>query len=213
MENNINISLNGGYIDHKELLISPEEANNLKPNEVTILCTGSQGEPLAALSRIANGNDRNITLMPNDTVIFSSSPIPGNEKQVFKVINELSIKGAKVIFQDTHVSGHACAEEIKLMYTLVRPKYAIPVHGEFRHRMRQGELAQSMGIDKDNVFILAVVKASASVTVVDFCRFEFFCVCGGKYFGLLLRNDRVFADSFYFRINIAFVIFIPNFII
>ena len=109
---------------------------------------------MAALSRIAASIHKSVTIRPGDVVIFSSRPIPGNEKSVSKVINELSMKGAKVIIQDTHVSGHACAEEIKLIYSLVKPKYAIPVHGEYRHLIGQGELAVTMGVDKKNVVIL-----------------------------------------------------------
>ena len=110
---------------------------------------------MAALSRIAASIHKQITIKPGDVVIFSSSPIPGNEKAIFKVINELEMKGAHVIFQDTHVSGHACQEEIKLMYALTKPKYAIPVHGEYRHMKRHAELAVEMGIQKENVKILS----------------------------------------------------------
>ena len=110
---------------------------------------------MAALSRMAANIHKKITIKPNDTIIFSSNPIPGNEKAVSKVINELYMKGAKVIFQDAHVSGHACQEEIKLIYSLVRPKYAIPIHGEYRHLMRHRELAIEMGIPKENAFVLA----------------------------------------------------------
>ena len=109
---------------------------------------------MAALSRIAASIHRKIAIMPGDVVIFSSRPIPGNEKSVSKVMNELSQKGAKVIIQDTHVSGHACEEEIKLIYSLVKPKFAIPVHGEYRHLQGQAEVAQKMGVEKDNVKIL-----------------------------------------------------------
>ena len=109
---------------------------------------------MAALSRMAYNIHKKITIKPGDTIIFSSNPIPGNEKAVSKVINELSQKGAEVIFQDVHVSGHACQEEIKLIYSLVHPKYAIPVHGEYRHLKAQANLAESLGIPKENVFIL-----------------------------------------------------------
>jgi len=119
-----------------------------------IITTGSQGESMAALSRMASGMHRKIHIGPLDTVIFSSNPIPGNEKAVSKVINELYAKGADVIFQDAHVSGHACREEIKLIYSLVQPKYAIPVHGEYRHLKAQANLVQELGMDKENVFIL-----------------------------------------------------------
>lgn len=125
------------------------------PDEQTVLITtGSQGESMAALSRMASGIHRKVSIQPSDVVILSSNPIPGNEKAVAKVINELSVRGAKVICQDTHVSGHACQEEIKLMYSLVRPKYAIPVHGEYRHRMAQAEIAQSLGMATNNIFMI-----------------------------------------------------------
>ena len=110
---------------------------------------------MAALSRMAADVHKKVTIKPGDTVIFSSNPIPGNEKAVSKVINELSMKGADVIFQDAHVSGHACQEEIKLIYSLVRPKYAIPVHGEYRHLKAQAEIAKNLGIEKENIFILS----------------------------------------------------------
>ena len=158
MENNINISLSGGYIDHKELLISPEEANNLKPNEVTILCTGSQGEPLAALSRISNGTHKQIKLRPDDVVIFSSSAIPGNALSISKTINKLYLKGVKVytnnILADLHTSGHANEEEVKLMIRLIRPKYLMPFHGDYRMLKKQANIGISCGIPKENTFIL-----------------------------------------------------------
>lgn len=109
---------------------------------------------MAALSRMAANMHRKVSIKPGDTVIFSSNPIPGNEKAVSRVINELSQKGADVIFQDAHVSGHACQEEIKLIYSLVHPKYSIPVHGEYRHLKAQAGIAQSLGIPKENTFIL-----------------------------------------------------------
>ena len=158
MENNINISLNGGYIDHKELLVSPEEANNLKPNEVTILCTGSQGEPLAALSRISNGTHKYIKLRPDDVVIFSSSAIPGNALSISKTINKLYLRGVKVytnnILQDLHTSGHANEEEIKLMIRLIKPKYLMPFHGDYRMLKKQANIGINCGIPKENTFIL-----------------------------------------------------------
>lgn len=110
---------------------------------------------MAALSRMASGIHRKITIKPNDTIVLSSNPIPGNEKAVSKIINELSMKGAEVIFQDVHVSGHACQEDIKLIYSLVKPKYAIPVHGEYRHLMAQAHIAEEIGIDKDHIFLLS----------------------------------------------------------
>lgn len=126
------------------------------PSEKTvIITTGSQGESMAALSRMASNTHRKISIDPNDLIIFSSHPIPGNEKPVTKIINALLAKGAEVIFQDAHVSGHACQEEIKLIYTLVRPKYAIPVHGEYKHLKAQARLAGELGMPADNVFILS----------------------------------------------------------
>ena len=158
MENNINISINGGYIDHKELLISPEEANNLKPNEVTLLCTGSQGEPLAALSRISNGTHKQIKLRPDDVVIFSSSAIPGNALSISKIINKLYLKGVKVYtnnaLADLHTSGHANEEEVKLMIRLLKPKYIMPFHGDYRMLKKQADIGINCGIPKDNTFIL-----------------------------------------------------------
>jgi len=136
-------------------LISVDELKNYPEEKTVIITTGSQGESMAALSRMALNMHRKISVGPGDTIIFSSSPIPGNEKAVTKIINELLRKGAEVIFQDAHVSGHACQEEIKLIYTLVKPKYAIPVHGEYKHLRAQANLAVELGIDKEDVFILS----------------------------------------------------------
>ena len=136
-------------------LISIDEMRNYPDEQIVLITTGSQGESMAALSRMAASIHRKVTIKPKDTIIFSSSPIPGNEKAVSKVINELYMKGAEVIFQDTHVSGHACQEEIKLIYSLLKPKYAIPVHGEYRHLLVHGQLAEDMGIPTENVFILS----------------------------------------------------------
>ena len=136
-------------------LIEVEQLKNYPDEKQVIITTGSQGESMAALSRMAGGMHRKITIGPGDTVIFSSNPIPGNEKSVTKVINELIRKGADVVFQDAHVSGHACQEEIKLIYSLIRPKYAVPVHGEIKHLKAQAKIAQSLGIEKDNIFVLS----------------------------------------------------------
>ncbi len=145
-----------GYIKiPDQTLIDVEQLKNYPDEKTVIITTGSQGEAMAALSRIASSIHKKVTIKPGDTVIFSSNPIPGNEKAVSKVINELGSKGADVIFQDTHVSGHACREEIKLMYTLVKPKYAIPVHGEYRHLKAQAKIAQELGIPNENIFILS----------------------------------------------------------
>ena len=135
-------------------LIDIEQINDYPEEKTVIVTTGSQGETMAALSRIATNTHRKVSLKQGDVVIFSSNPIPGNEKAVSRVINELSMKGADVIFQDAHVSGHACEEEIKLIYSLVKPKYSIPVHGEYRHLKAQARIAESLGIEKENIFIL-----------------------------------------------------------
>ncbi len=156
MVNVITTAFELGYITKKESTIIPiEQMKSYKDEQTVIITTGSQGEAMAALSRMAANIHKKVTIKPGDVVIFSSSAIPGNEKNIFKVINELSMKGAKVIFQDAHVSGHACQEEIKLIYALVKPKYAIPVHGEYRFLAAHKELAVNMGVKKDNVFILA----------------------------------------------------------
>ena len=155
MVNIINVASELGYLDIPDgTLIETEQMKNYANEQIVLITTGSQGESMAALSRMAANLHRKVTIEPGDIVIFSSTPIPGNEKSVARVINELGMKGAKVIFQDTHVSGHACEEEIKLIYSLVKPKYAVPVHGEYRHLMAQKELAEGLGIDKDDIFVL-----------------------------------------------------------
>jgi len=156
MVNVINTADELGYINIPEhTLIDIEEMKNYPDEKIVMITTGSQGESMAALSRMAASIHRKVTIKPGDTVILSSTPIPGNEKAVSRVINELSMKGANVIFQDTHVSGHACQEEIKLIYSLLKPKYSVPVHGEYRHLKTHAELAMQMGIPKENTFILA----------------------------------------------------------
>ncbi|MCR5367899.1 MULTISPECIES: ribonuclease J [Eubacterium] len=155
MVNIINIASELGYINIPgNTLIDIDEASNYKDDQLVYITTGSQGEDMAVLSRIAASVHNKIKIKPGDLVVFSSHPIPGNEKSVYKIINELEMKGAKVIYQDTHVSGHACQEELKLMYALTRPKYAIPVHGEYRHLKAHAELAHEMGIERENIKIL-----------------------------------------------------------
>lgn len=156
MVNIIETATNLGYLDIPDnTLIDIEQLKNFPDEKTCIITTGSQGESMAALSRMASNIHRKISIGPRDTVIFSSHPIPGNEKAVTNVINELFRKGADVIFQDVHVSGHACQEEIKLLYSLVQPKYAIPVHGEFKHLKAQAKLAMDLGMPKEDVFILS----------------------------------------------------------
>lgn len=157
MENMVDIAIKCGYFKDKSIIITAEEANHMKPSEVCLLCTGSQGEPLAALSRIASGSHRQITLMPDDVVIFSSSPIPGNTASVSKTINMLYKKGVKVFtnsMTDIHSSGHANQEELKLMIRLFKPKYFVPYHGEFRMLKTHADLGVMCGVDKGNTFVL-----------------------------------------------------------
>lgn len=158
MENNIEISLNEGYIKHKEIFVTPEEANSLPPDKVCLLCTGSQGEPLAALSRIANGSHRQIKLQPDDLIIFSSSAIPGNALSISKIINKLYLQGVKVCtnasLSDVHTSGHGSQEELKLMLRLFQPKYFMPFHGEYRMLKQHADLAVECGIPRENTFVL-----------------------------------------------------------
>lgn len=156
MVNVIGIAAELGYLQIPDkTLVDIDQIKNYPDDKVVLITTGSQGESMAALSRMAANIHKKVTIKPNDTIIFSSNPIPGNEKAVSKVINELSRKGADVIFQDAHVSGHACQEEIKLIYSLVKPKYSIPVHGEYRHLKAQAGLARDLGIPKENIFILS----------------------------------------------------------
>ena len=145
-----------GYISIPErTLITLEEMKNYPDEQLVLITTGSQGESMAALSRIAGGIHKKVQVKPGDTIVFSSHPIPGNEKNVSKVMNELYSKGAEVIFQDAHVSGHPCQEEIKLIYSLVKPLYAIPVHGEYRHRVAQAKIARQLGYDTDHIMMLS----------------------------------------------------------
>ena len=155
MVNVITTAAELGYLDIPEnTLIDIETMKNYPDEQMVLVTTGSQGESMAALSRMAANMHRKVQVKSGDTVILSSNPIPGNEKAVSKIINELTMMGANVIFQDVHVSGHACQEEIKLIYSLVHPKYAIPVHGEYRHMKAQADIAAALGIPKDNIFIL-----------------------------------------------------------
>lgn len=156
MVNVISTAAELGYLQIPDkTLVDIDQIKNYPDEQVVLITTGSQGESMAALSRMAANIHKKVTIKPNDTIIFSSNPIPGNEKAVSKVINELSRKGADVIFQDAHVSGHACQEEIKLIYSLVKPKYAVPIHGEYRHLKAQAGIARELGIPKENIFILS----------------------------------------------------------
>lgn len=157
MKTVVELALNNGLIEDKSLFVDFNEIKSLKKNEICILCTGSQGEPLAALSRIANGTHKQITLVPEDLVVFSSNPIPGNASSVNRVINKLYLKGVNVFtnseFSDIHASGHGKQEEQKLMLRLIKPEYFMPCHGEYRMLKKHAELGISCGIPKDNIFI------------------------------------------------------------
>ena len=159
MNNNIEISIEGGYIKNKDIFITPEEANSMPDHKVCLLCTGSQGEPLAALSRIANGNHKQIKLKSNDTVVFSSSAIPGNAVSISRTINRLYLKGVKVYtntsLSDVHTSGHANEEELKLMIRLIKPRYLMPIHGEYRMLKKHADIGIMCDIPKQNTFILS----------------------------------------------------------
>ena len=155
MVNTIAIASELGYINIPEnTLIDIDEMKDYEPEQLVLITTGSQGETMAALSRMANGTHKKVTINTGDTVVFSSSAIPGNEKAISNIMNEIYEKGADIIFQDTHVSGHACAEEIKLIYALADPLYAVPVHGEFRHLRANAGIAEMMGVKKENIFLL-----------------------------------------------------------
>lgn len=192
-----------GYIKMPDnILIDIEQMKNYNDDQIVLITTGSQGEAMAALSRMAASIHKKISIKPGDTIIFSSTPIPGNEKAVSKVINELSMKGAKVIFQDTHVSGHACQEEIKLIYSLVKPRYAVPVHGEYRHLKSHAELAESLGVDKKNIFILSsgdVLEMShENAKVVDKVQAQGILVDGlgvGDVGNIVLRDRQQLSEN------------------
>lgn len=192
-----------GYINIPEgTLIEIEKLKNYPDDQTVLITTGSQGESMAALSRMAASLHRKVSIKPNDVVIFSSTPIPGNEKAVSKVINELSMKGAEVIFQDTHVSGHACQEEIKLMYSLLHPRYALPVHGEYRHLVANKNLAVAMGVPKENVLLMAsgdvVEIGESSCKVVDHVQHGGILVDGlgvGDVGNIVLRDRQNLAQN------------------
>ncbi|EXG85190.1 hypothetical protein K413DRAFT_1969 [Clostridium sp. ASBs410] len=192
-----------GYINIPDgTLIEIDQLKNYPDEQTVLITTGSQGESMAALSRMAASTHKKISIKPTDVVILSSHPIPGNEKAVSKVVNELSMKGAEVISDDTHVSGHACQEEIKLMYALVRPKYAIPVHGEYRHIMAQKNLVQAMGTPKENVIIMSsgdvVELGQESWKIVDHVQAGGILVDGlgvGDVGNIVLRDRQNLAQN------------------
>ena len=169
MVNIIKVAGELGYLSIPDgVIIETDSMKKYTPEQIVLITTGSQGESMAALSRMASNLHRKVQIQAGDCVVFSSSPIPGNEKSVARVINELGRKGAKVIFQDTHVSGHACAEEIKLIYSLVKPKFCYPVHGEFRHLMAQRDICYSLGYDQEHV----IMSRSGDVVSLSEDKFE-----------------------------------------
>ena len=203
MVNTIATASELGYLDIPEnTVIEIDKIRNYPPEKLVLITTGSQGESMAALSRMAADIHRKVTIEPTDVVIFSSSPIPGNEKSVSKVINELAAKGADVIFQDAHVSGHACQEELKLLYALLRPKYAIPIHGEFRHLKANVGLAMDLGIPEKNTFIIqsgdVIELCESSAKVVDKVHTGAILVDGlgvGDVGNIVLRDRQHLAED------------------
>lgn len=186
MENISKVARELGYLHIPDTeIVDLDEINNYPNEKTTIITTGSQGEPMAALARIAFSNHRKIAIQPNDTFIISASPIPGNDKLISKVINELFRRGADVIYddlEDVHVSGHAYQEELKLIHTLIKPKYFMPVHGEYRHLKHHSDLAQGIGMKKENIFILETGE------VLELSEKE--CKKDGK-----VRSGDVFVDG------------------
>jgi ribonuclease J len=157
MQNNVQMAIELGYLDvPKGMLIRPEDINKFDPRQIAVICTGSQGEPTSALTRIANQDHRLIHVVPGDTIILSATPVPGNEKMVHRTINSLFRQGAEVFYQgisNVHVSGHGAQEELKLMLSLVRPKFFMPVHGEYRQLILHAKLAYSMGIPEQHIVV------------------------------------------------------------
>lgn len=172
MVNVVSVASELGYLDIPDgMLIEASEVNGMDPERVAILCTGSQGEPMAALSRLASSNYRQVEVLPEDTIILAASPIPGNERNVSRIVDNLFHLGAKVIYGSgtgMHVSGHGSQEELKLMLTLMKPKYFIPIHGEFRMLHQHRALAEAVGVEKENIFIINngdVVDISNNIAV------------------------------------------------
>lgn len=192
-----------GYLKVPEYtLVDIDQLKNYSDEQTCLITTGSQGESMAALSRMANGTHRKVTIKPNDTIIFSSHPIPGNEKAVSKVINELERRGAEVVIQDAHVSGHACQEELKLIYSLVNPKYVIPVHGEYKHLKAHARIASNLGYSSDDIFILSsgdvLELDDESAKVVDHVHTGSIMVDGlgvGDVGNIVLRDRQHLAED------------------
>ncbi len=186
----------------EDTLTDLDGLRNLPDEKQVLITTGSQGERLAALSRMAAGTHRKVVITPKDAVVFSSHPIPGNEKAITKIINEIFLHGADVIFQDTHVSGHACSEEIKLIYSLTRPKYAFPVHGEYKHLKAQAKIARSLGYDSEHILILHTGDVlefnDKGAQIADHVQSGFVFVDGlgvGDVGNIVLRDRQRLADD------------------
>ena len=203
MVNIISTASELGYLNvPANTLIEIDQLHNYPDEKTVLITTGSQGESMAALSRMAADIHKKVTIKPKDVVIFSSNPIPGNKKAVSRVINELSEKGATVIFQDAHVSGHACQEELKLIYTLLKPKYAIPVHGEYRHLKANASIAEALGVPKENIFIMhsgdVLALDQDSAEVVDKVQTGAILVDGlgvGDVGNIVLRDRQHLAED------------------
>ena len=203
MVNIISTASELGYLNvPANTLIEIDQLHNYPDEKTVLITTGSQGESMAALSRMAADIHKKVTIKPKDVVIFSSNPIPGNEKAVSRVINELSEKGATVIFQDAHVSEHACQEELKLIYTLLKPKYAIPVHGEYRHLKANASIAEALGVPKENIFIMhsgdVLALDQDSAEVVDKVQTGAILVDGlgvGDVGNIVLRDRQHLAED------------------
>ncbi len=203
MVNVVQVAMDIGYLDIEDnVMIDVADMDLYDDDELVVITTGSQGEPMAALSRMASGEHRNIVIKPGDTVIFSSKPVPGNEKAVTRVINELMERGATVISEDTHVSGHASQEELKMIYSLVRPKYFIPVHGEYQHLRSHADLIIGLGHDERNTFLLRngnVLELDAySGKVVDNVEVEPLLVDGlgvGDVGNIVLRDRKLLSEN------------------
>ena len=203
MVNVINTALELDYLEVPQgVLIDISDMKNYDDDELVIITTGSQGEPMAALSRMASGEHKAIEIKEGDTVIFSSKPVPGNEKTVSQVINALMLKGAKVTYEDAHVSGHASQEELKMLYSIVKPKYFLPVHGEYRHLHTHADLIKGMGHDMRNAIIMCngnILELDAySAKVTGYIDVEPVLVDGpgvGDVGNIVLRDRKILSQD------------------
>ncbi len=203
MINVVNTAMEIGYLEvPDDILIEMGDVNDYPDNEIVIITTGSQGEPLSALARMASGEHRNVTIKAGDKVIFSSKPVPGNEKTVTRVINELMKKGAEVVYENAHVSGHASQEELKMVYALLKPKFFIPVHGEYKHLQAHKNLIQEMGHPSEDIFLMNVGDVleldKVHGEIVDHMEMEDILVDGlgvGDVGNIVLRDRKLLAEN------------------